>query len=343
MVCLLFLFAEFDDIARAQLSEEGEPRYILTFGLYHVVHIVFEQIEGLVSPALDLELRESHRDIFVPDIIGGYVGAHLLYIKNGPADAGTLLELLSLGDLLIEPADGIVGVRVIFHEGSVFYLLQADSPVMFGAHFTAGVAAGVYQQLALFLIGDLFEYIEFIVKVIIYHNYMIILFDLSIQRIGVGDALAGGACELIVRIVLSYVFFKQWRENDSLIQTVIRKLHDHIAEAVIQVLFLKHGISKSKPKRDTSLVKGAYDLLYKRGITVTAAHTASVPQRRREAAVNGSDLHALTKILGIAFEHFRKDKVESEMTCKVRQMESYSHNNYLTFHSFCGSTAYLIG
>ena len=35
-------------------------------------------------------------------------------------------------------------------------------------------------------------------------------------------------------------------------------------------------------------------------------------------AVNGSDLHAIAVILREPFEHFRKEKVESEMTCKIK-------------------------
>ena len=128
---------------------------------------MFKKIEGLICSALYLELGESHGNVFVPYIIGGDMCAEVLYIKNSPANAGTFIEALYFGVLLIEAVGGISGIRVLFNMVSVIYLLQTDSPVMFGTINTARVTAGVDEYLALILIGYLFKYIEFIVKVIV--------------------------------------------------------------------------------------------------------------------------------------------------------------------------------
>ena len=58
---------------------------------------------------------------------------------------------------------------------------------MLGTSFAGWVTTGIYKYLALILIGNLFKYIEFVVEVIVDNNDMIILFDLRIKRIGVGD------------------------------------------------------------------------------------------------------------------------------------------------------------
>ena len=120
---------------------------------------MFQQIEGLISPALYLELAESHGNIFVPYIVRGNMGTEILYIKNSPVNAGTFIELLYLGMKLTQLI-GRIGVgRMFFHVIRIVYLLQADSPVMFGTSCTGRVTAGIYEYLT-FLLPVIFSSIS---------------------------------------------------------------------------------------------------------------------------------------------------------------------------------------
>ncbi len=295
------LFAEVYDTVGAKLSEEGQSCDILTFGSYHIIHIVFKKIEGLICSALYLELGESHGNVFVPYIIGGDMCAEVLYIKNSPANAGTFIEALYFGVLLIETVRGISGIRVLFNMVSVIYLLQTDSPVMFGTIDTARVTAGVDEYLALILIGYLFKHIEFIVKVIVNNDYMIILFNFGIKRVGVGYTLAGGACQLVFGILFSYILLKYRRKNDSLVKSVVGNVHHHIAEIIAEMFFLDHRICKSESERDAPVIEStenSFDIIL---VTVAAAEPAAVPEGGWETSVYRSYLHAITEILRTSF------------------------------------------
>ena len=85
------------------------------------------------------------------------------------------------------------------------YLFKTYRLIMVGTVGAVGITAGIYQYLALFLVGYLFKSLEVIVEVIVDNDDVVIPFELLVKLFGVGDALAGGACELVVRVVLSDV------------------------------------------------------------------------------------------------------------------------------------------
>ena len=150
---------------------------------------------------------------------------------------------------------------------------------------TSWFAAGIYKKLAVLFPGELFKHLEVIVEIIV-HNYdAVILFKLLLQSFGIGDTLAGGACELILGVCPSYVFLQQGRHYYRLVETVVRKVHDHVAEIVAEVFLLQCGVGESESKGDASVIESLYDASYEVLVTDSALSSSAVPYGRREHTV----------------------------------------------------------
>ena len=63
------------DVAAFEIMHEHHACLIAELRLYHVVHIALDKVHIACSPALKLELLESHGNIFVPDIVRRNMGA----------------------------------------------------------------------------------------------------------------------------------------------------------------------------------------------------------------------------------------------------------------------------
>ena len=90
--------------------------------------------------------------------------------------------------------------------------------------------------------GKLFEDIELVVEVVIHHHYAVILFQLLSQSFAVVKALAGGACQLEIGVGLADIVLQNGGYHDSLVEAVICKAHDHVAELVAEVLLFQSRI-----------------------------------------------------------------------------------------------------
>lgn len=105
--------------------------------------------------------------------------------------------------ILIERRIGILADMV-----RISYLFKTDYLIMMGTVSAVGITAGINEDLAFALVGYPFQSLEIVVEVIVDNNDMVILFHLLTDQIGIGYALAGGACELVIRIVFADVILQ---------------------------------------------------------------------------------------------------------------------------------------
>ena len=244
--CLSSLIRYDNSSVEAEVAQEYKSCLTDTFRLHHVIEVVFHKIEHIKGPALYLELVEAHGNILVPYIIRSYVCAERLYVIKAPVLTLTFKYSLCLRVLLCEPVRIKGSIGVFPYVVGIGYLLGAYCLIVERTVHAAGIAAGVYKYLALFLVGYLFEDIELVVEVVIEDNYMVILFDFLVKSFRVGYSFAGGACELEAGIVLSYVVLKYGRYHDTFIHSVVGDVHYHIAEFIAEMFLFKHGIGKGK-------------------------------------------------------------------------------------------------
>ena len=181
------------DVAAFEIMHEHHACLIAELRLYHVVHIVLYHEHIAHSPALYLKLAESHGNVLVPDIIGSNMGAEPAYLKGIPVHT-VALHFFSLSAHRI--VCGNKGnVRVIFEVLVVAYHKPAYEVVVSRPALAGRVTAGIHEYLQLFLIRKLSEHVKLIVEVVVKNDYIVVLFKLLRGLFGVGDTLAGRACD----------------------------------------------------------------------------------------------------------------------------------------------------
>ena len=180
-----------DDVIVHQKLHELKPRLIPAFRLDHVIHVMLGQIEDIGRSALNLELLKAHRDVGVPDLIRTDVILQLLDLKQRSAGAGAVIKPQDAGILTLDALHIQRHVMILPHMVCIDDLLLTDCLIMLGSGRTSRIAAGIHQQLAFFLIGDLFQCLEIMVEVVVNDDDMIILADLLTELIAVSDALTG--------------------------------------------------------------------------------------------------------------------------------------------------------
>ena len=112
---------------------------------------------------------------------------------------------------------------------------------------------------------------------IIDHNDMIILCDFAAELLRIGDALAGGTGDLIVRIILPDVFLQKRRKHNDFIHAVVCKMHYRVAEFIAEMLLFKHGVCECEAERDTSVVVGPEHTLDEVCSAEAVLYTSAVP------------------------------------------------------------------
>ena len=253
------------------------------------------------------------------------MSAERLYVIKASVLALTFKYSLCLWVLLGE----LVGVKwsigIFPYMVCIGYLLGTNCLIVERTVHAAGIAAGVYKYLALFLVGYLFKDIKFVVEVIIEDNYMVILFNFLVKSFGISYPLTGRACELEAWIVLSYVVLKYGRYHDTFVHSIVGDMHYHVAEFVAEVLLFYHGVGECEAERYALAVEILCNASYKVLLAHTVHNSSAIPERRREYAVYGCNLYALAEKLGAVFEHREKYDVEFKKPCKIRQMEPYFH------------------
>ena len=252
--------------------QQSETRLIAAFGFSHIVHIGLEDIERTCGTSLYLELLKAHRHVFIPDIVGRDMSPEPADIEDTALRVGTVAEVLRV--VLI----GIKGHTGVFFDMLVVgYLLLADAAVVSASARAAGLAAGIYEKLAVLLAWELFEDIEIVVEVVIDNDDAVVLAELLIELIGVGDTLAGRACELVLRVVFADIVLEKRGHDYCLVEPVICEVHDHIAERVGEVFFLESGVSEGESQGDTALIEGLEHLFDEGAVTDAALSASAVP------------------------------------------------------------------
>ena len=313
----------------AHVSQKYEPCPVNEFWFYHVVEVVLHEIEDIEGTSLDLELVEAHGDILVPDVVGSDMCAELLDIEEAPVVALAGESSFSLG-MIVGELIGIEGkIGVLLHMVRIGDLLIAYGLIMESTVGTSWIAAGIDEYLALFLVWDLLEDIELVVEVVIEHHYVVVLFHFRSECFGIGKTLAGGAGELVARVVLPDILLEYGRYDDTLVHAVIAYVHDHIAEFIAQVLLFKHRICKGEAERYALIVEVTGNALDEVLLAHTVHNTSAVPYGGRENSVYRGYLYALAEELGAFFHHIDKIRIESEKPCKIRQVESDFHSEVL--------------
>ena len=227
------------------------------------------------------------------------MGAEPAYLKGIPVHT-VALHFFSLSAHRI--VCGNKGnVRVIFEVLVVAYHKPAYEVVVSRPALAGRVTAGIHEYLQLFLIRKLSEHVKLIVEVVVKNDYIVVLFKLLRGLFGVGDTLAGRACDLIVRVLLSDIVLKERRIHDNSVHAVIGCLHDHIAERVAEVLLFKRRICKGKAQRYALRIESLNRLPYKTLVAFSTDNSAAVPQRRRKRTVNRCYFNSLTEVLRTAF------------------------------------------
>ena len=317
------------DTVYAHVSQEYEPCPVNEFGFYHVVEIVLHEIEDIEGASLDLELVEAHGNILVPDVVGSDMCAEFLDIKEAPVIALAGESSLSLG-MIVGELIGIEGeIGVLLHMIGIGDLLIAYGLIMESTVGTSGIAAGIDEYLAFFLVWDLFEDIELVVEIVIKNHDVVVLFHFSLESFGIGKALAGRAGELVVRVVLPDILLEYGGYDDTLVHAVIAYVHDHIAEFIAQMLFFKHGVGEGEAERYALIVEVTGNALDEVLLAHTVHNTSAVPNGGWENSVYRGYLYALAEELGAFFHHIDKIRIESEKPCKIRQVESDFHSEVL--------------
>ena len=152
---------------------------------------MLHKVEHIKCSALYLELIESHGNILVPDVVGSYMCAERLYVKEAPVLALTFKYGLCFGVFLGKSVGIERSIGVLPYVVRIGYLFKTYGLIVEGAVGTGGIAAGVYKYLAFLLVRYLFEDIELVVEVVINNYDMVILSDLFIELVGIGYSLAG--------------------------------------------------------------------------------------------------------------------------------------------------------
>ena len=93
------------------------------------------------------------------------------------------------------------------------------------------------------------------------------------------------------------------------------------------MLLSEQGIGEREAAGDTSLVEFVENVSNGTLIGIAVDISSAVPYSRREAAVNRSYLHTVTKILGVLLYHINKRQVKRTVAPEIRQMEFYTHYN----------------
>ena len=92
---------------------------------------------------------------------------------------------------------------------------------MLNALRTSRLTTGIYKNLADILFTYLLKNIESVIEVVVKNNDIIISVGLFIECVNISDSLAGGTCDLIVRIFVSDIFLKKRRYNYNSVFAVV--------------------------------------------------------------------------------------------------------------------------
>lgn len=224
-------------------AEQFKACGVFVLRLYHIVDVVFGECDVGDSPALDLELIITHRDVLFNDRIGRNMRWQVGYLID-MAEHRRAFEVLKVRWLAHH--------RRRFHIFRILYLCFADRTVMLASSRAVRNAAGIYEKLAFFLVRKRFEKPEIIVPIIVENDIMIVFFKLCGKVIGVSYLLAGGRGYPVARVIFANVFFEYRRHNDDLVQTVIAHSHNLIAERVAEVLFFDKRVRERESERNSS-------------------------------------------------------------------------------------------
>ena len=105
----------------------------------------------------------------------------------------------------------------------------------------------------------------------------VILSQFLLQLYRVGDPLAGGACELVFRVVVADIVLQYGRHNDTFVHAVVCHGHDHIAEVIAEVLLFQCGICKCKAERYASVVESLDDAFHEVLVNNASLSSSAVP------------------------------------------------------------------
>ena len=196
---------------------------------------------------------------------------------------------------------------------------------MFAAARAVRLTERIYENFASALVLYLFEFIEFIVPVIIEDNEVVWLFKLGIYAVHISYFLAGRGGYLIPRVIFADIFFENFAHNNDLIYAVVSHFQYLVAVFVGKMLFGDERVRESKADRNFQLVKGLDDKFGELWVELTAYASSAVPCRAVKAAENGRYLQSIDEIFGVFAKSFYHQLVKTEMMCKAREMKIYAH------------------
>ena len=130
---------------------------------------------------------------------------------------------------------------------------------MLGTDGTFRCADRIHKKFDVLLSGESFKYIELVVEVVVRNDYVVVLFKLRNECLLGVQTFTGGACQLVLGEIVADVLFKDFRYDDNLVETVIRKIQNQVAAFIAEVLLFKCGIGECETKRNTLVVEGLYD------------------------------------------------------------------------------------
>ena len=183
-----------------KVMKEKESGLSNILRLDHKETIGLNEREEVSCSTLDLEVIDSHWNIFLPDKLWRNESAVIL--------DGVEIVLISV---LAGPRNDVLSLfrrksSVLLHD----LLVKGDVLVVIATSLTVRNAESVYQYLEFLFVVQILNYIPLIVHVVIKNYVVVVLLELFVKSLHIPDLFAGCGIYLVGRIVLADVFFQYW-------------------------------------------------------------------------------------------------------------------------------------